>query len=89
MGGYGYTRVIGRTAVTGKLMGGYAFSSMKLSQEAMDAYRDPLRRARGRRSRRRTPFVVIPEVNVWYNVNKKIGIRLQRRLRHRRGRTSP
>ena len=32
MGGYGYTRVFGRTAVTGKLMGGYAFSSMKLSQ---------------------------------------------------------
>jgi hypothetical protein len=75
MGGYGYTRVFGRTAVTGKLMGGYAFSSMKLSQEAMDAYQNRLG-AQGITVKASNAFVVIPEVNVWYNVNKKIGIRV-------------
>jgi hypothetical protein len=75
MGGYGYTRVFGRTAVTGKLMGGYAFSSMKLSQEAMDAYQTRLG-GQAITVKASNAFVVIPEVNVWYNVNEKIGIRL-------------
>jgi hypothetical protein len=75
MGGYGYTRVFGRTAVTGKLMGGYAFSSMKLSEEAMDAYRTRIG-AQAVTVKASNAFVVIPEINVWYNVNKKIGIRL-------------
>ena len=74
-GGYGYTRVFGRTAVTGKLMGGYAFSSMKLSQEAMDAYQNRLG-AQAITVRASNAYVVIPEVNVWYTVNKKIGIRV-------------
>jgi len=74
MGGYGYTRVFGRTSVTGKLMGGYAFSSMKLSQEAMDAYQTRFG-AQGVTVKASNAVVVIPEVNVWYNVNKKIGIR--------------
>ena len=75
MGGYGYTRVFGRTAVTGKLMGGYAFSSMKLSQEAMDAYQTRMG-AQAVTVKASNAFVVIPEVNVWYNVNKKVGIRV-------------
>jgi len=75
MGGYGYTRVFGRTSVTGKLMGGYAFSSMKLSQEAMDAYQTRFS-AQAITVKASNAFVVIPEINVWYNVNKKIGIRV-------------
>ena len=75
MGGYGYTRVVGRTAVTGKLMAGYAFSSMKLSQEAMDAYEARFG-AQAITVKASNAFVVIPEVNVWYNVNKKVGIRV-------------
>jgi outer membrane protein W len=75
MGGYGYTRVFGRTAVTGKLMGGYAFSSMKLSQEAMDAYQTRLG-AQAVTVKASNAFVVIPEINVWYHVNKKVGIRV-------------
>jgi hypothetical protein len=75
MGGYGYTRVFGRTSVTGKLMGGYAFSSMKLSQEAMDAYQARFA-AQAITVKASNAFVVIPEINVWYNVNKKIGIRV-------------
>jgi|GEM_PF-2233568 hypothetical protein len=75
MGGYGYTRVYGRTSVTGKLMAGYAFSSMKLSDEAMDAYRTRIG-AQSITVKASNAVVVIPEINVWYNVNKKIGIRL-------------
>jgi hypothetical protein len=75
MGGYGYTRVFGRTAVIGKLMGGYAFSSMKLSEEAMDAYRTRIG-AQAVTVKASNAFVVIPEMNVWYTVNKKIGIRV-------------
>jgi hypothetical protein len=75
MGGYGYTRVFGRTAVSGKLMGGYAFSSMKLSEEAMDAYQTRIG-AQAITVKVSNAVVVIPEINVWYNVNKKIGIRV-------------
>jgi len=75
MGGYGYTRVIGRTAITGKLMGGYAFSSMSLSPVAMDAY---LNRIGGQAVtvKASNAVVVAPEVTVWYNINKKIGVRI-------------
>jgi outer membrane protein W len=75
MGGYGYTRVFGRTAVTGKLMGGYAFSSVQLTPVATDAYHNRL----GGQSvtvKASNSFVAIPEVSVWYNVNEKIGIRV-------------
>jgi hypothetical protein len=75
MGGYGYTRVFGRTAVTGKLMAGYAFSSMKLSDEAVDAYRTRMG-AQAITVKASNAVVVIPEINVWYNVNEKIGIRV-------------
>lgn len=75
MGGYGYTRVFGRTAVTAKLMGGYAFSSVRLTPVATDAYHNRL----GGQSvtvKASNSFVAIPELNVWYNINKKIGIRV-------------
>jgi hypothetical protein len=47
---------------------------MKLSQEAMDAYATRFA-AQGITVKASNAFVVIPEVNVWYNINKKIGIR--------------
>jgi hypothetical protein len=75
MGGYGYTRVIGRTALTAKLMGGYAFSSIQLTPEATDAYHNRV----GGQSvtvKASQAVVIIPEVTAWYNINKKIGVRL-------------
>ena len=75
MGGYGYTRVIGRTALTAKLMGGYAFSSMSLSPLAMDAY---LNRIGGQAVTVKASHAVVisPEFTAWYNINKKIGLRI-------------
>ena len=75
MGGYGYTRVVGRTAFTGKLMGGYAFSAMELSPVAMDAYHNRIGGQSVTVDASNT-FVVIPEVSAWHNINKKIGIRV-------------
>jgi hypothetical protein len=74
MGGYGYTRVIGRTALTAKLLGGYAFTSMTLSPPAMDAYH-----RLGSQTvtvKASNTVVVIPEVSAWYNVNRKVGFRV-------------
>jgi hypothetical protein len=75
MGGYGYTRVMGRTSITGKVMGGYAFSAMKLSPVAMDAYHNRIGGQSVTVDASNT-IVVIPEVTAWYNVSKKIGIRV-------------
>ena len=75
MGGYGYTRVFGRTAVTGKLMGGYAWTSMRLSPLATDAYHNRLG-AQSVSADASNTIVVIPEVSAWYNVNEKIGLKV-------------
>lgn len=75
LGGYGYTRVVGRTAITGKVMGGYAFSSMKLSPSATDAYHDRIG-ARSVTVDASNTFVVIPEVSAWYDINQKVGLKV-------------
>ena len=75
MGGYGYTRVFGRTAVTGKILGGYAFSSMTLSPLAVDAYHKRIG-AQSVAVDASNTVVVIPEVSAWYNINPKIGLRI-------------
>jgi hypothetical protein len=75
MGGYGYTRVFGRTAVTGKVMGGYAWTSMRLSPVATDAYHNRLG-AQTITADASNTIVVIPEVSAWYNVNEKIGLKI-------------
>jgi hypothetical protein len=75
MGGYGYTRVFGRTAVTGKVMGGYAWTSMRLSPLATDAYHNRLG-AQTVTADASNAIVVVPEVSAWYNVNEKIGLKV-------------
>jgi hypothetical protein len=75
MGGYGYTRVVGRTAMTGKVMAGYAWTSMRLSPLATDAYHNRLG-AQSVSADASNTMVVIPEVSAWYNVNEKIGLKV-------------
>lgn len=75
MGGYGYTRVFGRTAVTGKVMAGYAWTAMRLSPLAADAYHNRLG-AQTVSADASNTVVVIPEISAWYNVNEKIGLRV-------------
>jgi hypothetical protein len=75
LGGYGYTRIVGRTAITGKVMGGYAFSSIELAPSAIDAYHDRIG-ARSVAVDASNTFVVVPEVSAWYDINEKIGLRV-------------
>jgi hypothetical protein len=73
MAGYGYTQVIGRTAITAQVMGGYAFSSISLDSAATDAFRDRLG-ARSVSIDAANTFVVKPEISAWYDINKKLGL---------------
>jgi hypothetical protein len=73
LGGYGYTQVLGRTAITAKVMGGYAFSSISLNPAATDAFRDRLG-ARSVSLDAANTFVVKPEISAWYDINKKLGL---------------
>jgi outer membrane protein W len=74
MAGYGYTHVINsRTSIQADVLGGYAFTSFQLIPSASDVYRDRL----GARSVGVTAgntFVAKPEVGVWFDVSRKVGV---------------
>jgi hypothetical protein len=72
MAGYGYTRIIGRYAVTADVLGGYAIGSIGLDAPAIDAYRRTFGVPDASASASNT-FVLKPEIGVWYNVNRKVG----------------
>jgi outer membrane protein with beta-barrel domain len=74
MAGYGYTHVIGKTAVSAKALAGYAFSSATLSSQANDAYRDRLG-ARAVTIDASNTIVLKPELGVWHDLSKKMGLR--------------
>jgi hypothetical protein len=75
VGGYGYSKRFGRTQVSGKLLGGYAFNSFHMKPAFDDAYRQ----ARGASSLTTdvsNTFVLRPEVSAWIDVSRKIGLNL-------------
>jgi hypothetical protein len=74
MAGYGYTRVIGRTAISAKTLTGYAFSSAKLADSGRDAYRDRLG-AQSITIDASDTIVVKPEVSMWHDLSEKMGLR--------------
>ena|SRR5439155_14461259 len=74
MAGYGYTHVINaRTSVQANLLGGYAFTSFHLLPSASDVYRDRLG-AQSVGVTTRSTFVAKPEVGVWFDVSRKVGV---------------
>lgn len=75
MGGYGYTHVVGRTAVTAGVLGGYALTSFELTPLADDAYRQRLG-AQSVSAEAANAFVVKPDVAIWIDVSRKIGIHI-------------
>lgn len=75
MGGYGYTLTRGRTVVTAELVAGYAFTSFDLDPAAGDAYRTRLG-ARSLTTEAGNTFVVNPELIVWHDLAKRIGLRV-------------
>lgn len=75
MAGYGYTRVVGRTAITAKAIGGYAFSTMSLAPEARIAFRDRLG-AQSVTAKASNTLAFKPEISAWRDINKKMGLRM-------------
>ena len=73
MAGYGYTRLIRRYAITADVLGGYAIGSISLDPPAIDAYRRFLGVPTASASASNT-FVLKPEIGVWYDVNRKVGV---------------
>ncbi len=75
MVGYGYTRVFGRTAVTGGFVGGYAIASIKLRPAADDALRERLG-ARTVSLDAANTIVGKPQLDIWRDINDKVGINI-------------
>jgi hypothetical protein len=74
MAGYGYTHIRGRAAVTTALLGGYSFNSFHLDPSAIAEYQR--RGASNIRSDATNTFVIKPEVQVWYDLTPRYGIRV-------------
>jgi hypothetical protein len=75
MAGWGYTHVIRRTAITADVLGGYAIGSAKLAPSGIEAYQSRL----GVQSvtiEASNALVLKPEIGVWYDLNKKVGINI-------------
>jgi hypothetical protein len=75
MAGYGYTWVRGRTAITADLVGGYTLNSFRLDGPALADYAQRLG-ATGVESEATNAFALKPEVQVWYDINNRFGLRL-------------
>ncbi len=73
MVGYGYTYVRGRTAVSGSLLGGYAFASLAMRPRAADLYRDRFG-ARSPAAHASNTFVTKPQLTLWHDVSEKVGV---------------
>ena len=75
MAGYGYTHLVGPAALSAGVLGGYAFTSFHLAQTAVDAYHDRLG-ARSVSADVSNTWVAKPEVGVWIDLNRKVGLNL-------------
>jgi len=73
MAGYGYTHEVGKAKITATVMGGLALATLALSDEAENAYGTRLG-ARSLSTRATLTPTYRPEVSVWYDLTKKIGI---------------
>jgi hypothetical protein len=73
MAGYGYTWARGKNAVTAALLGGYAFGSMELADDAPAAYQSRLG-VRVTDADASNTFVLRPEVDIWHDINKLFGL---------------
>ncbi len=72
--GYGYTWVRGRSTITADLLGGVAFNSLHLDQLATAEYQR--RGATNIDTEATNTFAVEPEVQVWYDLSPRVGLKL-------------
>lgn len=76
MAGYGYTyRMTRRLNITGDVLGGYAFGSIGLVPTAIDAYRRRMG-AQSISAQASNTLVLKPEIGVWYDLSKRLGLNL-------------
>ena len=73
MAGYGYTKRFDRTAVTARALGGYAFNRLKRSP-AFDADYTKAFGAGAITTTVSNTFVVRPDLSVWFDLGKKVGL---------------
>ena len=73
MAGYGYTHVLGPTAIKGSVLGGYAFMSFETASSAAAVYRDRLG-AQSLSTDAANTFVIKPQVSVWRDISRKVGV---------------
>jgi hypothetical protein len=75
MAGYGYTWTRRRAAITADLVGGYSIDSFTLAPAAGAEYSQQLGATRVD-SKATNSFVVKPEIQVWYDLNPRFGLKL-------------
>lgn len=72
MAGYGYTWTVGKNAITADLLGGYAFGSMTIADDAIDAYRARTG-VQVLDADASNSFVLKPELAIWHDINRLFG----------------
>jgi hypothetical protein len=75
MVGYGYTWIRGRAAFTPGVLGGLAFNSFHVDKAVEADYQTRLG-ARNVHGEATNTFVVKPQVQVWYDLNRRFGVKL-------------
>ena len=73
MAGYGYTHLIGPTAIKGSVQGGYAFASFDAKPSGVEAYLGRLG-AHSFSTDAANTFVVRPQVSVWHDISRTVGL---------------
>jgi hypothetical protein len=75
MAGVGYTWIRGRAAITADLVGGYTLNSFALDAVALTEYAQRLG-ATGIDSEATNAFAIKPEIQVWYDLNPRFGLKV-------------
>ena len=73
MAGYGYRYLIDGVSVELNTTGGYALTSIRMTPAAVDAYRDVLGAGSASADVANT-FVIRPEVGIWFDLTRNIGV---------------
>src|SRR3954464_13206499 len=75
LAGYGYTWVRRRTAITADVVAGYTLNSFRIDSAALAEY-ERLLGASGIESEATNAWAVKPEVQAWYDINNRFGLKL-------------
>jgi hypothetical protein len=74
MGGYGYTQIFGKTAVSYNMLGGYAFGKFDGDDGAQALYRSLYGQQSDIKMRAHNTFALKPEISAWRELTEKVGL---------------